>query len=270
MRYDIRKFLLLSSALTGTMALSHHADASSLTLTNNYGYTGTGSTITGAFDLSGFISQEAVAGNNVTINSGTVQIYGYSQANNTYTSVYAGSFLAGYYTYTVPYYYSYGCGWSTCYGVGYYTVNSPYYGSIYNVTQGDNQKDVVLADFGDQQLSGTTQQPATNSYVGYSTTRYNITTGNSFGDISAAAGLSTFSLSELINLSMLNYTLDVTDGQFNTLEIQLALDYTSTPQSNQVATPIPPAFLLFGTGLGALAFSQFGRRRKKKSEPQGQ
>ena len=261
---NFRRFLLASSALTGTLALGcPAASAATFSLTNDVStLTSAPTDINGAFDISGFLDTQANAGNAVTINSATMQVYGYSAANNTYVSTYAGSYTAGYYTYSYTYYYSYSCGWSTCYGSGTAYATAPYYGSNYTVQNGDSQADTVLVDFGDQQLSGDTSQPSTYSYADTGYTRTYTTTGHSSGNIADSAALSNVSMNDLLSNSMLSYLLSVTGGDFNTLSVQLNLDYTLSPlQVSQ--TPLPPAALLFGSGLGTLALASRLRRRKK-------
>lgn len=254
-----RNLLLATSALTGTLALnSHVARADVISFTDSFSSIASASgTIDGTFDISGFLASEAAAGNNVVINSATIQVYGYSAANNLTATSYVGNYVAGYYAEYFPYYYSYSCGFwgeDTCYAIGgYYAQYYPIYGSEYSVVAGDNQVDMVIADFGDQQISANDQQAATN---GYSSTQYTetfTTTGNDFGSVSTSTGLDQATLDDLVVNSNLPFTLNVTEGDFDNLNIQMDVNY------NLSQVPLPPTAILFGTGLLGMIFA---RRRK--------
>lgn len=267
-KMQFKNLLLATTALVGSVTLvSATAEADSINFANSYGASTAPDSIDGAFDISGFLNSELVAGNAVTITAGTVQIYGYSPPANTYTSTYTGDYVAGYATgyYAATGYYSYSCGWSTCYGS--YTYYVPYtyavYGSSYNVQQGDLQVDKALADFGDQQLSADDSKPNTYSYTTTSYTHTYTTTGNDSGTVSGSTPLDLASLNNLTTTSVLDYVLSTTQGQFNGLNLELDLTFTTSPLSSDLAaTPLPGAIPLFASGLFALGL--LGRRKKRK------
>jgi hypothetical protein len=259
---EIRSVLLATTALTSAFAIvSTGAGAATTSFINSYGSTSAPSSIDGAFDISSFLNQEALAGQQVTINSATVQVYGYSAPNNSYTQTYLGQYVAGYAAqtgYAVGYYY-YSCGWGdTCQGTYYYsyTYYVPVYGSAYNVTQGDLQVDSVLVDFGSQQLSANDSHPNTYAYSNSYYASFYTTIGNDFGTVSDSAPLGSVGLADLMNNSVLQYVLNTQLGQFSGLNVELDLTFTAT------ATPLPAALPLFATGLGGLGLLGWRRRRK--------
>ncbi|KAA1176428.1 PEP-CTERM sorting domain-containing protein [Marinobacter salinexigens] len=169
----------------------------------------------------------------------------------------------GYYTY----YYSYNCGWGrTCYGAAGYPVYGTEY--VYNKYEGDGETDVVIADFGDQQVSGSTNNPDTyiNTVQENRLLRNRYYDRNEWGDVSDSVMLSEFSLNDLMSDGILDYNFTIDSGHFDSLSLFLDLDYDTklkpVDPADSVAVPEPGTLGL--TGLGLLGILAARRKSAKK------
>ncbi|SFE95589.1 PEP-CTERM protein-sorting domain-containing protein [Marinobacter sp. DSM 26671] len=264
--YKIQKNLL-AAGLSSSAFLSGPVSAGLITFESSIdSYLAEGESISGAFDISNFLDEQSSSGFDVSANAGTIRLYGYSSETATApSSEYAGSYsyVSGYQQRS--YTYSYSCGsWlnsRTCYSTRYYY--SPIYetGSYYDNYVGDGETDTYIADFGDQQSSGTTSNPdvyVSTEYEGLAT-RTRIYDRNEWGDTSDYLELSEFSLNDLMSDGNLGYDLSVTGGHFDQFSIFLDLDYDAIGKpGNSVSVPEPGTIGL--TGLGLLGL--FASRRK--------
>lgn len=258
----------LAAGVVATLgAVSQNADAGMITFHDPItDYLSGNNIATGSFDINGFLSDQHDAGNQVDIASAILRVYGYSSEQSTPTQYQQ----TGGYTYT--YSYSYSCGWwgySTCYSYRHFDNR------VYDQLQGDGEEDVLLVDFGDQQVTDSTQNADVyvrsynyyytyynSSYYYYSSSyvnrRYNVIDRNDHGELFASLALSDFSLNDLTDDGILGYTARATQGHVNYGSLFLDVTFNLTPVAQAVSAS---SGLLIPLGMAAVAAL---RRRQPK------
>lgn len=246
--YKLQKNII-AAGLSSSAFVSGAANAGLVTFEESVNtYLSQGDSLSGSFNINSFLDEQSDSGYDVLANGATIRLFGYSSETATSPLVqYAGSYSVqtGYYTY----YYSYSCGWSTCYR----SSTRPRYstGYVYNNYEGDGETDVVIADFGDQQASGSTNNP--DSYVttvdsGLQRNRYH--DRNEWGNVSDSVVLSGVSLNDLMSDGILDYAFTIDSGHFDSLGLFLDLDYdTKLKPVDAVSVPEPGTFGLTGLAL---------------------
>lgn len=271
----MRNKKLLIASVAATFGAAGSAEAGLITFNESVSDYLSGSDLaSGSFNISSFLDEQTTAGNNVDILSATMRVYGFSSEISTPTTY---QYLGGSSYYRPSYSYSYSCGswWSsrTCYSYSpsYYTDTTER-----NQYVGDGEEDVLLIDFGDQQVTDSTSNPdqfdRTDTY--YSNTSYtyinrrtNVYDRNDHGSLYAAMALSDLSLSDLSDDGILNFNARATQGHVDNVNLFLDVDFelsriATAINSVSVSSPSP----LFIVPLSLVGFAALRRRQKGREE----
>jgi hypothetical protein len=276
--------LVTGAAVFGVSAIgggAAHAAIVTITDTISIGAleTAGGGTLSGTFNINGLLA----AGLNEPYNilSATMTGFGFSDINYSgpVASNYTGYQYNGGYSYTyyisVPYTYSYSCGWGcTNYATGYYSVAQPGYVNSYlqshDVIYTDNVADQLTISAAGTSATGTasTSYNATGDYGGESYTssssgsdyvNYNYDRQRDvyyaiYGETDITTALGAGALAALSSTGLLDYSVSVPTGQVTVNSVQLSVTYDNTP------IPEPASVAALVAGIGGLA--AWGRRRK--------
>ncbi|MFC6439085.1 PEP-CTERM sorting domain-containing protein [Bowmanella sp. JS7-9] len=255
--------------LLATAGLSSSAQAGLVSITNQLdSYMDSNNLIEGVFDINPFLQEQSGLGVDVDLVHATFKVYGFSSElqTSTYTQYVSGS---SYYSPS-----SGGCYYSRWGGSSCYYSPSYYYSNYtYNEFIGDGEADILLVDFGDQQLTDTTQnddvfvRQYTNNNVYYYSRNYrtyNQYDRNDFGDIFASTTLSVDSFADLLADGLFGYTGQISAGHFDSLTFELEIEYETRQAllrpANAQGVSEPTALWLLPLGLIGIA----SVRRSKK------
>jgi len=225
------------------------------------------------FDVSAALAQAGVSGGNTL--SGSLIVYGVSDAAYGSTSMTSGSYQQLSYSSYIAYYYG-GCYYSS-WGGGYCSYY-PVYGSTNQVGRDvdmvhrDTVADTMRVTAGGTQASDTADQTS-SSATGFGGWSYEGQTGGLnntiyynrqrdvyeavYGDLSVNVGLDSTALADLNQDSVLGFNVAATAGQFRVLSATLNLQV----EANSVPEPAGIALLATAAVTGAA----FTRRRRKTS-----
>ncbi|MGB0659917.1 MAG: VPLPA-CTERM sorting domain-containing protein [Mangrovicoccus sp.] len=258
----MRKFILLgtTSFLATFAALETHA--ATFTLSNTYTPLST-SPVSGSFDLTEFMDDLADTGLQADVQSATVAVTGYSAEKLDPTTVTFKSYYFYYVNVPRTGYYSYSCGWSTCTRAYTYYVQTAATGQEYERQTGDMTPDILVADFGDAEITLDTDNPPvpTGSSGSYSTNYFEREyTSYDSGTESGHTSLTEADLADLLDDLVLNYTLTTMGGSYDHVLASLTINYVTSAAPSPV--PLPASALLLTGGLSGL--SLWRRRQKAK------
>ncbi len=199
-----------------------------------------GGSYSGSFDISGFL---ASGSDQFKLTSASVEITGYSPYASTY------SYISGYYTqlagYYIAGYYSYSCGWSTCYSPYYL----PYYTNVPTYASADGYQDSLTVDLGEGFGAGANANQG-GSYPNY------------YGSIVALANLTETDLFTSNGSGLINYTVLANTNSSVTLG---SAKLTFSLEKVEGAVPEPTTWAMMVVGFGAVGGAmRAGRARRTR------
>jgi len=255
---DFKEFLKYGTSAVALLAASASAaDALTITQTINVNslLTQGGGTATGQFDITSLLIPPASFNQPYDVVSATITAYGYSAPNATAVTGDYGSYnQTGTTSHIVYYSYSYGCGWSTCYGYGSYYVTDYIYQRDRTQTNLDNVADTMQLTAGGDTFGGSASTHDT-SFVssstvydgyGYNGTNYSyyysytaVVNDILYGNLAAGGALSATAVSDLAQDGKLSFAVGASLGQFTLQSLQLDVTVNENPPQADVSVPEP-------------------------------